>query len=120
MKTKQEIAKGIIANIRKGSYEDWIDAICSALNEFETQIEQSRKHGVMQAEGSDGVSVAAVASEGLGEANMCAGDKETQIIPRAVDYIEFMKEQYTPNPPNEPLLREGEGTEGKSSAPEGY
>jgi len=36
------------------------------------------------------------------------GDKEKQSIPRAVDYVEFMKEQYTPNTPTEPLESEGE------------
>lgn len=35
--------------------------------------EQSHKHGVMQAEGSAGAVGAAVASEGQGEANTCAG-----------------------------------------------
>jgi hypothetical protein len=40
--------------------------------EFERRNKQLKQHGVMQAEGSDVSVGAAVASEGEGEANMCA------------------------------------------------
>lgn len=52
---------------------DDYDNLVKRVAELEALIEQKlNKHGVMQAEGSDGENGAAVASEGQGEANTCA------------------------------------------------
>jgi hypothetical protein len=61
--------------------------ILRAHAKYEIQSEQLRKHSVVR-----------------------GGDKEKQSIPRAVDYVEFMKEQYTPNTPTEPLATEARDT----------
>jgi len=48
-----------------GKYELTRDEICNLLDDYEAYFKQnSHKHGVMQAEGSEGADGAAVASEG--------------------------------------------------------
>lgn len=76
--SNNELARKIKSVCRQGSYEDQLEAVEKLLNEH--RPEQLPVAVVMQAEGSDGAQGAAVASEGQGEANTCAGCEHTHVL----------------------------------------